>query len=131
VNKPVEDLWKMQNGYALCSRAGLDAIAEYLGALQQEQVDILRGKLCIGVHRDVEVTDAAGEHRSLVSQAFCSAPPGSLHSCTTSPLGTIRFASSASGVRSHDVGRCAERTTGSIECRSAHAAWRGHIRQSR
>ena len=65
----------MRNGYALCSRAGLDAIADHLGALQQEQVDILHGKLCIGVHRDVEVTDAAGEHRPLVSQAFCSALP--------------------------------------------------------
>ena len=65
----------MQNGYALCTRAGLDAIAEHLGALQPEQFDILRGKLCIGIHRDVEVTDAAGEHRPLVSQAFCSALP--------------------------------------------------------
>ena len=43
--------------------------------LQPEQLDILRGKLCIGIHRDVEVTDAAGEHRPLVSQAFCSALP--------------------------------------------------------
>ncbi len=75
LNQPVEALWTMQNGYALCTRAGLDAIAEHLGALQQEQVDILRGKLCIGVHRDVEVTDAAVEHRPLVSQAFCSALP--------------------------------------------------------
>jgi hypothetical protein len=65
----------MQNGYALCSRAGLDAIAAYLGALQPEQIDMLQGKLCIGVHRDVEVTDAEGEHRPVVSQAFCSALP--------------------------------------------------------
>jgi hypothetical protein len=28
-----------------------------------------------GIHRDVEVTDDAGEHRPLVSQAFCSALP--------------------------------------------------------
>ena len=75
LNQPVEALWSMQNGYALCTRAGLDAIAEHLGALRPEQVDILRGKLCIGVHRDVEVTDAAAEHRPLVSQAFCSALP--------------------------------------------------------
>jgi hypothetical protein len=27
------------------------------------------------VHRDVEVTDAASQHRPLVSQAFCSALP--------------------------------------------------------
>ena len=75
LNRSVEALWKMQNGYALCSRTGLDAIAEHLGKLQPEQVDFLRGKLCIGVHRDVEVTDAAGELRPTVSQAFCSALP--------------------------------------------------------
>src|SRR6266699_239015 len=49
LNQPVTALWKMQNGYALCTRAGLDTIAEHLGAMQPEQVDILRGKLCIGV----------------------------------------------------------------------------------
>jgi hypothetical protein len=75
MNQPVEDLWKMQNGYALCTRAGLDAVAEHLGKLQPEQIDFLRGKLSIGVHRDVEVTDATGQHRPLVSQAFCSALP--------------------------------------------------------
>lgn len=75
LNRPVASLWLMQNGYALCSRTGLDAIAAYLGALQPKQIDVLRGKLCIGVHRDVEVTDAEGEHRPLVSQAFCSALP--------------------------------------------------------
>jgi hypothetical protein len=75
LNKPVEELWEMQNGYALCTRAGLDAIAQYLRVLHPEQVDTLRGKLCIGVHSDVEVTEAEGEHRPLVSQAFCSALP--------------------------------------------------------
>jgi hypothetical protein len=75
LNRPVASLWRMQNGYALCTRAGLDAIAAYLKALQSEQIDMLRGKLCIGVHRDVEVTDAEGEHRPVVSQAFCSALP--------------------------------------------------------
>jgi hypothetical protein len=49
LDQPVEALWEMQNGYALCTRAGLDAIAEHLGALQPKQVDILRGKLCIGI----------------------------------------------------------------------------------
>lgn len=73
LNRPVASLWRMQNGYALCSRAGLDAIAAYLVALQPEQIDMLQ--VCIGVHRDVEVTDAEGEHRPLVSQAFCSALP--------------------------------------------------------
>ena len=48
LNRPVASLWRMQNGYALCFRTGLDAIAAYLGALQPEQTDMLRGKLCIG-----------------------------------------------------------------------------------
>jgi hypothetical protein len=73
LNQPVKSLWTMQNGYALCSRAGLDAIAQHLRALPPEQIDILRGKLCIGIHHNVEVTDAPGEHRPLVSQAF--SPP--------------------------------------------------------
>ena len=73
--QPVDALWEMRNGYALCTPAGLDAIAEHLGALQPEQIDILRGKLCIGIHWDVEVTDVSGEHRPVVSQAFCSALP--------------------------------------------------------
>lgn len=75
LNKPVDALWKMQNGYALCTQPGLDAIAGHLSGLRPDQIDILRGKLCIGIHRDVEVTDAEGEKRPLVSQAFCSALP--------------------------------------------------------
>ena len=66
----------MQNGYALCTPAGLDAIADHLGKLDADEVDELRDKLCIGIHRDIEVTDAAGNERPpLVSQAFCSALP--------------------------------------------------------
>jgi hypothetical protein len=125
LNKPVEALWKMQNGYALCSRAGLDAITNYLRKLQPEQVDILRGKLCIGVHRDVEVTDAAGENLGATLAGLLLGAPGGLHPCAAFPLGGIRVTGSASGVRSHDVGRRAERTTRRIERRSAHTAWRG------
>jgi hypothetical protein len=75
LNQPVGALWKMRNGYALCTDAGLDAIAVHLGKLQPDQVDTLRGKLRIGVHSDVAVTDAEGKQRPLVSQAFCSALP--------------------------------------------------------
>jgi hypothetical protein len=75
LNQPINILWEMKNGYALCTRAGLDSIADHLGSLQPEQLDILRGKLCIGLHRDVEVTDTDGQRRPLVSQAFCSALP--------------------------------------------------------
>ena len=75
LGQPVQALWKMQNGYALCTPAGLDAIADHLGKLDLDEVDELRDKLCIGIHRDIEVTDVAGNERPLVSQAFCSALP--------------------------------------------------------
>lgn len=72
---PVGDLWSMQNGYALASQTGLDAIARHLETLTAEQIDVLRGKLGIGLHRDVEVTEATRPDRPRVSQAFCSALP--------------------------------------------------------
>lgn len=75
LGQPVETLWDMRNGYAMCTRFGLDAIATHLGSLKPEQVELLSGKLCIGVHSDVEVTDGDGPLRPLVSQAFCSALP--------------------------------------------------------
>ena len=65
----------VRSGYALCSQAGLEAISAYFDKLHRDELDALRGKLSIGLHRDVEVTDAPGEHRLLVSQAFCSALP--------------------------------------------------------
>jgi hypothetical protein len=75
LDKPVAALWKMQNGYALCTRAGLDVIARHLAGLETDDLDVLRGKLCIGMHWDVEVTESTDEVRPLVSQAFCSALP--------------------------------------------------------
>lgn len=44
-NQPVGTLWKMRNGYALRTGAGLDAISRHLARLQPDQLDILRGKL--------------------------------------------------------------------------------------
>jgi hypothetical protein len=72
---PVGDLWRMQNGYALGTQTGLNAIAPHLGTLATDQIDVLREKLRIGIHRDVEVTEAAGPDRPLISQSFCSALP--------------------------------------------------------
>jgi hypothetical protein len=72
---PVGNLWTMQNGYALATCMGLDAIAQHLGTLTADRRDILRGKLRIGIHHDVEVTESAGPDPLRVSQAFCSALP--------------------------------------------------------
>jgi hypothetical protein len=58
LGRPVSDLWTMSNGYALCTQSGLDAIAGLLAGCTDEERDELRGRLAIGVHRDVEVTDA-------------------------------------------------------------------------
>ncbi len=72
---PVGGLWKMQNGYALGTQSGLDIIARYLETLTADQIDALRGKLRIGLHKDVEVTEVRGPERPQVSQAFCAALP--------------------------------------------------------
>jgi hypothetical protein len=71
----VSTLWEMRNGYALCHLKGLEAITRHLGTLGSEELDQLRGRLRIGLHWDVEVTDATGGTRPTVSQAFCSALP--------------------------------------------------------
>lgn len=75
LGRPVDSFWTMRNGYALCSREGLAAIGNHLRSLSAAETDALRGLLRIGVHRDVEVTDADGPQRPVVSQAFCSALP--------------------------------------------------------
>lgn len=75
MGKPVDALWRMRNGYALCGREGLEAISEHLATLHSEDLDALRGRLSIAVQRDVEVTDTDGGTGPLVSQAFCSALP--------------------------------------------------------
>jgi hypothetical protein len=61
--------------YALCTEGGLSAITDLLNTATEERRDALRGQLAIGLHRNVEVTDVAGDPPRYVSQAFCSALP--------------------------------------------------------
>lgn len=75
VGKPVTSLWDMRNGYALCTEEGLSAITELLENASDDLRDSLRGKLAIGLHRNVEVTEVTESPRRIVSQAFCSALP--------------------------------------------------------
>jgi hypothetical protein len=75
VGCPVSALWSMQNGYALCKPDGLAAIERHLAAADEASRDAVRARLRIGLHWDVEVTDAPGPVRPTVSQAFCSALP--------------------------------------------------------
>lgn len=47
----------------------------YLGHRTTTKRGTLRGRLAIGLHRDVQVTDVREAERRLVSQAFCSGLP--------------------------------------------------------
>lgn len=75
LGRSVPEFWEWRNGYALCTRQGLDLIGDHLRAIDPKQADALAGKLRIGIHRDVEVTDASGAPGPVVNQAFCSALP--------------------------------------------------------
>jgi hypothetical protein len=55
---PVGELWTMKNGYALGTRAGLDAINRYLRTLSPDQIDVFAWETA---HRD---TSRCGSHRS-------------------------------------------------------------------
>jgi hypothetical protein len=67
------ELWRMTNGYAMCSRASLSKLHGRLHAADNRELDELRGLLRIGFHRNVEATEAESPQR--VSQVFCSALP--------------------------------------------------------
>jgi hypothetical protein len=75
LGQPIDALWKMQNGYALCTEKALNAISELLANATEDVRDGLRGQLAIGLHCNVEVTDVKEGPRRVVSQAFCSALP--------------------------------------------------------
>lgn len=66
-------LWEMRNGYALLKEDGLHTINTQLNVMNQDEVDILREQLPIGVQWDIQVTLDGSEHR--VSQAYCSTLP--------------------------------------------------------
>jgi len=67
--------WEYRNGYALCTRAGLARIRRRLAAADATERERLRGLLRIGLHWDVEVTDAETAPGPCVTQAYCSAMP--------------------------------------------------------
>lgn len=70
-----ESLWIMQNGYALASEDGLQAINAALSKLNHDEVRALKELLRLGLHSNVEVTDEPSVAELLVSQIFCSAMP--------------------------------------------------------
>lgn len=65
--------WRMTNGYALPTLAGLQQVDQQLQQAHDQELETLRGLLRIGIQQDTQVTLPGAEH--LVSQAFCSACP--------------------------------------------------------
>lgn len=65
-------LWRMRNGYALLTQQGLGAANAVLAGADEPQLDAWRALLRIGVHANVQVTDAP------IATSACrrrSAPP--------------------------------------------------------
>lgn len=82
VHQPAAALWAMQNGYALFKPGAVALLSAHLQTLDEAALDALRARLCIGLHWDVEVTDAPATPATpgpQVSQAFCSALPVAYH----------------------------------------------------
>ena len=66
-------LWEMKNGYALVSDEGLREVGERLRLASEEERDLMREKLSIGLQWNTQVTLEGCQHT--VSQAYCSALP--------------------------------------------------------
>jgi hypothetical protein len=85
-------LWTMRNGYALPTEMSLGTITKYLRTLNEAARDNLRKLLRIGVHWDIEATEASGAKKQIISQAFCSAMPVSYSRLSNNlwdPLGPL------------------------------------------
>ncbi len=87
--RAVGTFWSMENGYALCSRAGLAAISDHLVSLDADAIDALRGLLEIGLQWDAEATEGTASPGPLVSQAFCSALPVAYTAIPSAHWGTF------------------------------------------
>ncbi len=75
LERQVDQLWSMRNGYAMCSDDGLRRIAALLKDCDQAERTRLRNLLRMGWHRNVDVTDMEVGSRHQVNQVFCSALP--------------------------------------------------------
>lgn len=71
-------IFRVTGGYTMASDEGLKRLNQQLGSLDANELDELRGKLMIGVHKDVQVTSTQwgkslvqGEH--IVTQVYGSA----------------------------------------------------------
>jgi hypothetical protein len=82
-----DGLWTMRNGYAMFTRPGVDLMSAHVESLDHKARDVLRQHLQVGLHWDVEVTDADDTPGPQVSQAFCSALPVSYNNSLSGTRG--------------------------------------------
>ena len=104
---PPAQLWTMRNGYALCTRKSLAVINTHLAGLAAQDRDTLRGLLRVGLHSDVEVTDATG-HRPPAPNSdpgVLLGAAGGLHPGAGSPVAPT-WATGAGGRRRGHLVRC-------------------------
>ncbi|MEH0153068.1 hypothetical protein V6R21_02920 [Limibacter armeniacum] len=66
-------LWRMQNGYALIHQEGILKINSIINNFHEEQRELLKEKLKIGIQWNTEVT--ISKSKQIVTQAYCSALP--------------------------------------------------------
>lgn len=80
---PPASLWTMRNGYTMFSAAGIRSMSAHVQSLDEHGREALRQRLQIGLHWDVEVTDAGAAPGTRVSQALCSALPVAYHAAAS------------------------------------------------
>ena len=73
LNNSGNRLWEMKNGYALASHDGLIEISNRLQVSGENEIDVLRQLLRIGIQWHTQVT--IGDVRHAVTQVYCSALP--------------------------------------------------------
>ena len=66
-------LWSMRNGYCYPTAQGLERINAHITAMVEDEREILKGKLKVGIQWNAEVTTANKDQ--IVSQVYCSALP--------------------------------------------------------
>ena len=66
---------RIRNGYALPSLNFMRTANSKISAMNEAEQSLLRSKIKIGLHWDVEVTSSNYNPRPFVSQAFCAAMP--------------------------------------------------------
>ncbi|OWR13442.1 hypothetical protein [Chryseobacterium sp. VAUSW3] len=66
-------LWSMRNGYCYPTAQGLERINAHITAMDEDEREILKGKLKVGIQWNAEVTTANKDQ--IVSQVYCSALP--------------------------------------------------------